>query len=245
MKTALSFVAAISLAGISQLSHAQHGQLNLNSTDVGHGGAGVYFAGSVLLQFAPDSTQTFGTPFDAYCTVLNVDAYIGSTWGATQLDTTQFVPSPDTSVIGSAQWQQAGSEIAWVANTYGITTDAEQAAATQLAIWDIAEGGNGTANDRFFDPTIGEIKSWSFTDNTILDAQAFAAGAVAAYADGARATDVWFQADTVVNQNGSITHVSQDFVTPGATPGATPEPLTLGLGVAGIGMAIRRRTRKA
>src|SRR5579871_727799 len=241
MKKALITLSALSLAGISQMGFAQHGQLNLINTDVGHGGTNVYFAGSCLMSFAPDASGVFGTPFDAYCTVLKVDAFIVNTSGATKLDTTSFVPSPNSGVISPASWQQTGSEIAWLANNYGVTSNAEQAAATQLAIWDLAEGGNGTAGDLFFNSSTGEIRSWSFADNTIPDAVVYAANAVDAYNNGARAVDDWYQADTVQNPNGSYTHVSQDFV----APAPTPEPLTLGLGLAGVGLAIRRRKRSA
>ena len=233
MNKALSIFAAISCVGLSQLSHAQHGRLNLISTDVGEGGANVYFAGSVLMAFAPGTNDPFGSHFDAYCTVLNVDAYIGSTWGATKLDTTHFVPSPNASILPSAADARVGSEIAWLANTYGITHNTEQAAATQLAIWDLAEGGSGAAGDHFFST---EISSWSFSNNVIGDSRTYAADAISAYGHGTRAVDTWYQADVVNN-----THVSQDFV----TPNPTPEPITLGLGVAGIGLAIRRRLQKS
>ncbi|MHB8635184.1 MAG: hypothetical protein ACYC96_01790 [Fimbriimonadaceae bacterium] len=241
MDKRLSILASAVLICLSQFGRAQHGQLKLISTDVGHGGTNVYFAGSCLMAFAPDPSNPYGSPFDAYCTVLNVDAYIGSSWGATQLNTNSFVPSPNSGVVAPATWAQTGSEIAWLANTYGVTTNAEQAAATQLSIWDLAEGGNGASTDLFFNSSTGEIKSWSFTDNTIADAQTYASNAIAAFGAGARPVDTWFQADVVLNSNGSYTHVSQDFV----RPGATPEPFTLGLSVVGIAVAgyRRRRTR--
>ncbi len=165
-----TITAAALLAALSQVSFGQygtHGTLVLNNLGGGgglsgeYGGNGIYFAGLVSLTFTPDGTGTTPVTYPAYCTVLDVEVQFGSAWGATQLPTSDFTPQPpadsgndNANYIqaygndGTAANQIVGGEMAFVAdNDSGTAFDN---AAAQIAIWDLEQGGNGTATDGFF-----------------------------------------------------------------------------------------------
>jgi hypothetical protein len=197
-------------------------------TPVGAGDwVGSDFFGIVDLTFTPDVGEA--NTFAGYCTDRNVNAYIGSTWDASKLTTEDFVPPSNSTISTSSGAEIAGGEIAYLVNTFGNTADNDTAAAVQLAVWDIAEGGDGSASDNVFQ-TIGTELSSSI----VTTAEGFDADAL-----GMSNVDDWYEA----GRDGNGNAVSQDFVSMDSAPSGSPEPFTMAIGMAGIGTFFARRTR--
>lgn len=185
------------------------------------------FFGVVDMTFTP--TIGSQTTFAAYCTDRNVNAYIGSTWDATKSTTDDFVPPSNSTLVGSAADKTAGGEIAYLVNTFGNTMDNDTAAAVQLAVWDISEGGSGVGTDNVFQTVGAELSS-----SIVSMAEGFDAAAL-----GMSNTNDWYEAARDSNGNA----VSQDFVAMNTTPSGSPEPFTMGIGMAGVATFFARRRR--
>jgi hypothetical protein len=243
MKKVITLIGSLGLlAGLSQVSFGQLGQLALDAPNtapyggVGDVGGGIY-AGTFLMTFTPQSTGITSQPFLTYCTDLNVD--LVPTWGANMLTTTSYAPQPPINYVPLYGGTQAadniivGGELAYIADNYGQNGTPDQNAESQIAIWDIAEGGTGQANDGFFNSA--QVAAWNFTNQATLLAVAEGEAQNAYNGGGGHersAVDTWYQADPAEG--------NQDFL----TPSGSPEPFTMAIGASGIGVALLRRIKR-
>lgn len=118
-----------------------------------------------------------------------------------------------------------GGKVAWLYNSKGVLVNSNQkGAALQLAIWDaLYDGGDGFAS--------GSLVDNGSNATTVALAETYLVD-LGANTDEA----TWFDADHNGNQY-------QDMIGPQASP-PVPEPFTMALGAATLGMALKRRLRK-
>lgn len=138
----------------------------------------------------------------------------------------------DSSEYGSDNYLQA----AWLMDTYSAGASLLQEAGLQLAIWDAIYGEDDEGEDLFVNTTTDDIGGHynyyygSLSDETWNDAMWSSLGhnyAVTTYGQGINAQKLLVQLDSV--------------------PDPVPEPATmllLGMGIAGLGAAGRKRFRK-
>lgn len=121
-----------------------------------------------------------------------------------------------------------GGKIAWLYNTYvSSVTSNTLGAALQLAIWDaVYDGGDGLA--------AGNVQSNGSTNAAVGSQATTWLTALGSNTDSA----IWFDA---VHDNNKY----QNLIGPDGSATPVPEPFTLLLAAAGLGVAAKRRRRKA
>lgn len=182
------------------------------------------FVGLSHDNFQPD--MSFSLPaysFLGYCTDLEIPAYWNTNYYEfTQVTTAGFYQLNQAGNVN----QQLGSEISWIADYTGFTSNANVATAGQLAIWEI-QGLSLT--------DVESHLGANFTPGQASTAAGYVSDAETAYANGVRSVSPWFESPYT---NGS--QVTQDFVEPVATPEPRSEMV---LGLALVGLFLRRRAR--
>jgi len=220
---------------------------------------------SDTLRFSATGTDVAGIwgsspspEFATVCCDVAHDIHAGDTYGATFTDSLTFAGSP-TLQNGStiAGVQHAGSIVGYVgaqlASTHPVNPlsflDAVGGAALQLAVWE-------TLYDTTAPTTIGNfltaLKSGNFhlTGSNMSIATTADTLVQQAWADynggyGANDNAIFIQA-TSHGANGDIYQDQFAYLPSGPhTRVFTPEPITMSLGFAGIGLFVRRRMKKA
>jgi len=222
----LKYLFTMSTAALAVSSFAQvTGTFSLDQSDL----VGLSFAnGFVGLShdnFTPDAIYNIQPySFEGFCTDLQIPAYWNTLYmGDTRVTTQDFYLLNQAPTVSA----QIGSEISWIANHYGFTTNDDTAGEAQLAIWEV-EGSS-----------LLDVQTYLGGAFTTADANA-AAGMVTAaqngYAGGVRSVSPWYESPFTANDYPN--QVTQNFVQPMATP-ESPSQIVVAMGL--IGIFLRRR----